>query len=210
MDINIVDWLHSLPPVAIYVAALLIVGVESLGVPMPGETTLTIGGLLASQGIADPWIVWAAGASGAIIGDSIGYYIGRANGRRLFARLHRWFPNHVNARTVKMAEAAFRRHGALTVFFGRFIDILRIFAGPIAGMLKMPYPQFLRANAAGGIAWSGIVVWAVYFLGVIAEQWLHQFSWIALVITLAVSTFLMILFQRRVEAALRRRSRSVK
>ena len=70
------------------------------------------------------------------------------------------------------------------VFFGRFIALLRIFAGPLAGALKMPYYKFLVANIAGGIVWAGGTTAAVYFLGVVAETWLKRFSWIGLVVAL--------------------------
>jgi membrane protein DedA with SNARE-associated domain len=202
MHIDIIGWLHTLPPEAIYAAVLLVVGVESLGVPLPGELILMSAALLASQNVADPWIIWSVGALGAITGDSIGYYIGHTQGDKLLKTLSRWFPKHVNPRTIKLSESVFHRHGAKTVFFGRFVAILRILAGPLAGILRMPYRRFLLANAAGGIVWSGIVVWVVYFLGVVAEQWLHRLSWIALVIGLLLGILSSVIFRRRLEAYL--------
>jgi membrane protein DedA with SNARE-associated domain len=175
-------------------------------VPLPGEITLMSAALLASQGVANPWIVWCVAAAGAIVGDSIGYYIGHSQGRRFLKVLGRLFPTHVNPRTIDLAERLFRRHGAKTVFFGRFIAILRIFAGPLAGILKMPYRRFLLANASGGIVWSGIVLWVVYFLGVVAEKWLHRLSWAALIACLVLGAIVSIMFRGRLEKYLEKRS----
>jgi membrane protein DedA with SNARE-associated domain len=202
MHIDVIGWLHTLPPEVVYIAVFLIVGVESIGVPLPGEVTLVGAALLASQNIANPWIIWLVGAAGAIIGDSIGYFVGNTRGQWLLKVLGKWFPKHVNPKTTKLAEKAFHKYGAKTVFFGRFIAFLRIFAGPIAGILKMPYQKFLLANASGAIVWSGITVWGVYFFGVIAEKWLARLSWVALVVTIVLGTILSMVFTKRLEAYL--------
>jgi membrane protein DedA with SNARE-associated domain len=146
-----------------YLVVGLVIGVESVGVPLPGETTLIAAALLASQGQLRIEFVIGAAAVGAIVGDSIGYYVGRRAGRRLFERLGRRF-HHLSDDRIVRAEKYFHRYGVWTVFFGRFVALLRIFAGPMAGMLRMHYPRFLAANAAGGIAWSttiGVVAWKV-------------------------------------------------
>ena len=85
-----------------------------------------------------------------------------------------------------LAEKLFNRWGVRAVFFGRFIALLRIFAGPLAGALKMPYPRFLAANVSGGICWAGGTTALVYFAGMAAERWMERFSWIALVIAVVV------------------------
>lgn len=131
------SWLHTLPPEAIYAAVLFIVGLESLGVPLPGEITLMSASVLASQNIANPWLIWCAGATGAIVGDSIGYFIGHTYGRKFLKITGKLFPKHINRSTIRLAEDIFRRYGAWTVFVGRFVAILRIFAGPLAGILNM-------------------------------------------------------------------------
>jgi membrane protein DedA with SNARE-associated domain len=87
------------------------------------------------------------------------------------------------------------------VFFGRFIALLRILAGPLAGALKMHYPRFLAANAAGGLFWAGGTTAVVYFLGMAAERWLSRFSWIALVVALACGVVGALLLRHRVEEA---------
>lgn len=198
MHIDIIGWLQGLSPIIIYGTVLIVVGIESLGVPLPGEIVLMSAALLASQGYVDPAMVWAAGAIGAIIGDSIGYVLGHHYGYKLLDRLARWFPHHVNDRTIKLAKKVFHLHGIKVVFFGRFIAILRIFAGPLSGILKLPYRRFLLANALGGIVWSGLAVWLVYFLGIIAEHWLKRLSWIALGVALLIGVIVSIVFRRRI------------
>ncbi len=198
--VNSVSWLHMLPPEVVYAAVFLFVGIESLGIPLPGEVVLMSAALLASQGIVDPAFLWIAGATGAIVGDSTGYLIGHHYGYRLLHRLEKWFPRHVNARTIAFAERAFRRHGAKVVFFGRFIAILRIFAGPLSGILKVKYRRFLSANAAGGIIWSGLAVWTVYFLGIVAEHWFKRLSWVALGVAVIVGVVVSLVFRNKIEA----------
>jgi membrane protein DedA with SNARE-associated domain len=164
-----------------YLVVGLVIGIESMGIPLPGETTLVAAALLASQGDLNVAFVIAAAATGAIVGDSIGYFIGRKAGRGLFERLGRRFKHFSEARIVK-AEKYFHKYGVWTVFFGRFVALLRIFAGPMAGMLRMPYPQFLAANAAGGIAWSTTIGLVAYKVGDNADKIFGQVSVWALVL----------------------------
>ena len=179
-------FLHEIPPMLIYIAVGLVIGVESLGIPLPGEIMLVSASLLASRHELDISPVWIAvsASTGAIIGDTIGYFIGRRMGKPLFTKLGRRFPKHFSPAHVAFAERIFVRWGVYAVFFGRFIALLRIFAGPLAGALKMPYYKFLAANITGGIVWAGGTTFAVYFLGVAAETWLKRFSWIGLVAAL--------------------------
>jgi membrane protein DedA with SNARE-associated domain len=163
-----------------YLVVGLVIGVESMGVPLPGETTLIAAALLASQGDVNIYFVIAAAATGAIIGDSVGYFIGRKAGRSLFERLGRRFHHFSETRIVK-AEKYFHKYGVWTVFFGRFVALLRIFAGPMAGMLRMPYPRFLAANAAGGIAWSTTIGVVAYKIGDNADKIFGEVSIWALV-----------------------------
>jgi membrane protein DedA with SNARE-associated domain len=156
-----------------------------MGVPLPGETTLVAAALLASQGNLNIVFVIAAAATGAIIGDSVGYLIGRKAGRRLFERLGRRSHHFSDERIVK-AEKYFHKYGVWTVFFGRFVALLRIFAGPMAGMLRMPYPQFLAANAAGGIVWSTTIGVVAYKVGGNADKIFGQVSVWALVVIAVV------------------------
>ena len=176
--------LQAIPPLAVYLIVGFVIAIESLGIPLPGEIVLVSAALLASRHELDVSPLWiaVAGSAGAIIGDSIGYAIGRRYGTSLFDRLGRRFPRHFGPKNVAFAESVFTRWGVLAVFFGRFIALLRIFAGPLAGALKMHYPRFLVANALGGIVWAGGTTMAVYYLGVIAETWLNRFSWVGLIV----------------------------
>lgn len=179
-------FLHGIPPELIYVVVGVVIGLESLGIPLPGEIILVTSSLLASRhelDISPGWIALSA-TTGAIVGDTIGYFIGRRVGKPLFTKLGHRFPKHFSPGHVAFAERVFLRWGVYAVFFGRFIALLRIFAGPLAGALKMPYYKFLAANISGGIAWAAGTTFAVYYLGVIAETWLKRFSWIGLLVAL--------------------------
>jgi membrane protein DedA with SNARE-associated domain len=191
--------LMAIPPLAVYLLVGLVVGVESLGVPLPGEIVLVSAALLASHHelAVSPIGVGAAAIVGAIVGDSIGYFIGRRYGLPLFERLGRRFPKHFGPRHVALAERLFARWGMWAVFFGRFIALLRIFAGPLAGALHMRYPRFLVANVSGGIVWAGGTTAAVYFLGIVAEQWLSRFSWIGLALAVVVGIAVTLVVRRR-------------
>jgi membrane protein DedA with SNARE-associated domain len=191
--------LMAIPPIAVYLMVGLVVGVESLGVPLPGEIVLVSAALLASHHelAVSPIGVGVAAIVGAIVGDSIGYLIGRRYGLPLFDRLGRRFPKHFGPRHVALAERLFARWGMWAVFFGRFIALLRIFAGPLAGALHMRYPRFLVANVSGGIVWAGGTTAAVYFLGIVAEQWLSRFSWIGLALAVVVGIAVTLVVRRR-------------
>jgi membrane protein DedA with SNARE-associated domain len=172
-----------------YLVVGLVIGVESMGVPLPGETTLVAAALLASQHHLKIEFVILAAAAGAIIGDSIGYFVGRKAGRQLFDRLGRRF-HHFSPDRIARAEKYFHKYGVWTVFFGRFVALLRIFAGPMAGMLRMHYPRFLAANAAGGIAWSATIGIVAYKIGDNADKIFGQVSLWALVAIAAVAVVL--------------------
>lgn len=131
------------------------VGVESMGVPVPGETALVIAAVAAGQGHLSAVGVAVAGAGGAIVGDNFGYLIGRRYGVRL-VRV-RGFRVFYTEERLQQAERFFARHGWTAVFFGRFVAFLRIFAGPLAGTHRMPWRRFLIANALGAILWASVV-----------------------------------------------------
>src|SRR3954447_19325825 len=154
---NVKELLDGVPPETIYLLVLGLVMIESLGVPAPGELALISASLLAAAHDANIFLVALAGISGAIIGDSIGYALGHRFGRGLFLRLGRRFPKHFSEPQLEAAEYAFKRWGFWTVFFGRFVAILRILAGPMAGTLRMQYRRFLVANACGAVAWATTV-----------------------------------------------------
>ena len=180
--------LESIPPIAIYLTVGIVIGLESLGIPLPGEIVLVSAALLASReglGISPLWVGVAA-TIGAIIGDTVGYPIGRRFGMTLFEKLGRRFPKHFGTGHVALAKQLFARWGVWAVFFGRFIALLRILAGPLAGALHMRYRYFLAANATGAVCWAGGTTAVVYFLGLAAEKWLSRFSWVALVLAVVL------------------------
>jgi len=150
----------------------------------------------------NPIGVGAAAVLGAVIGDSTGYAIGRRLGLPLFDRLGRRFPNHFGPGHVLYAERLFERWGARAVFFGRFIALLRIFAGPLAGALKMHYPKFLLANVSGAVCWAGGTTALVYYAGMAAERWLTRFSWIALLVAIACGVTAAIVLRERTSRAI--------
>ena len=125
---------------------------ENGGLPLPGETVLLFAGFLAYQG--EIQLVWAVGVAiaGATLGDSLGYTLGRYGGNAFFDRYVRRFK--FLARRFENSKALFVKHGHWAVFTGRFITGLRVFAGPLAGLFKMPYLRFLLFNFTGAVVWA--------------------------------------------------------
>lgn len=195
---HVQEWLDTVPPVAVYAVVALVIGVESLGIPLPGEIVLVSAALLSSQhsGI-NPIILGACASLGAVIGDSIGYAIGRKGGRPLLAWLAAKFPRHFSEGHVATAERSFEKWGMWAVFFGRFIALLRIFAGPLAGVLHMPYWKFLTANLLGGIIWAGGTTAVVYYVGIVAEDWLKRFSYFGLAAAVLVGLASLLMVRRK-------------
>lgn len=175
------QWLTGLPPLLVYVTLGLIIFTESMGIPVPGEIVLVTSSIMAASGVVEIGWVAVAASVGAIAGDSVGYAIGRRGGRTMLVRLGRRFPKHLGPAHLARAEQIFARYGVWAVFFGRFVALLRILAGPLAGALKVPYRKFLIANATGGICWAAGTAFVIYALGRQAEKYLKGFSWVALV-----------------------------
>ncbi|WP_031071437.1 DedA family protein [Streptomyces sp. NRRL S-118] len=199
---HVQEWLETVPPVSIYLLVGVVIGLESLGIPLPGEIVLVSSALLASQhGDINPYILGACATAGAIIGDSIGYAIGRKGGRPLLAWLGGKFPKHFGEANIAMAERSFEKWGMWAVFFGRFVALLRIFAGPLAGVLRMPYWKFAIANVFGGILWAGGTTAVIYSVGVVAEAWLKRFSWLGLVLAVLVGLTSMLILKNRAKKA---------
>ncbi|GAA4611625.1 DedA family protein [Saccharopolyspora hordei] len=196
-----IELLDAIPPGVIYLVVALIIGLESVGIPLPGEIVLVSAGVAASQGVVEPIALGAVAAGGAIVGDSIGYAVGKRYGRTLLGWLGRKMPKHFGPGPVRQAERMFDRWGAWAVFGGRFVALLRILAGPLAGILGMRYRKFLLANATGGIAWAGTVTTLAYVFGLVAGQWFHRFSWIALVVTVLLGSVIVRTVHRRAAQA---------
>jgi membrane protein DedA with SNARE-associated domain len=135
-----------------YPLLALLVGGEASGVPLPGETALIAASVLASAGELSIEAVISVAAAAAIVGDNIGYVIGRRVGRRLLTRPGRGYQRRMAA--LRRGEEVFARHGPKAVFFGRWIAGLRIWASWLAGMTHMRWRSFLLWNALGGIGWA--------------------------------------------------------
>jgi membrane protein DedA with SNARE-associated domain len=151
-----------------YVALAGLVGFETMGVPLPGETALIAAGILASEGHLQIELVILVAAGAAIVGDNVGFWIGRRGGRKLL-ELPGPLARH-RARVLARGEEIFRRHGGKTVFFGRWFSGLRIASAWLAGVNRMPWGQFLVYNALGGIAWALSVGLLSYWAGHSADD----------------------------------------
>ena len=159
---------HGLP------VLFLVVMLESFGIPLPGETALIFFGVLASKGDYSVESVIAVAALAAIVGDNLGYWlIGRLGGRALLRR--RWLKRWADT-VLPRAEAIMRRHGGKTVFFGRFIAILRFTAAWVAGLGRMHWWKFLFWNAAGGIAWATAVGLVAFYGGKAAADAIQRYG----------------------------------
>jgi membrane-associated protein len=151
-----------------YTVVFALIAVETMGIPVPGETALITAALLAHDDQLDIVPLVALAAAAAIIGDNVGFAIGRKGGRTLFAR-----PGPFqSARLAALAhgEPFFAKHGPKAVFLGRWVSGLRIASAWLAGINKMHWPTFLLWNALGGIFWACTVGFAVYFAGHVAEN----------------------------------------
>jgi membrane protein DedA with SNARE-associated domain len=152
-----------------------VVLLESFGIPLPGETALIAFGVLASEGHYSIVSVIAIAAAGAIVGDNLGYWlIGRLGGRALFRRW-RWLGQYSD-RVLPRAEALMARHGGKTVFFGRFVSILRYTVAWVAGLSHMQWWRFLFWNAVGGIAWATAVGLTSYYGGQAAASAIQRYG----------------------------------
>jgi membrane protein DedA with SNARE-associated domain len=166
---HIVQHLHEFVAAYGYFAVMILVGLESAGVPLPGETALVSAAVFAGQGTLHIGGVIACAALAAIIGDNAGYWVGREFGFPLIYKYGSAI--HVDEGRLKVAQYLFMRHGGKIVFFGRFIAILRAFAAFLAGVNRMPWPEFLLFNAMGGIVWASIFGLGGYFLGLAFEHY---------------------------------------
>jgi len=185
-----------------YLAVFFFVGIESLGIPVPGETMLVTAAIYAgTTGRLSIFWVIVASSAGAILGDNIGYVIGRTGGYNLLKRYGRYI--RVEENRLRLGQYLFHKHGPKVVFFGRFVSVLRIFAAFLAGVNHMHWRRFLIFNAAGGIIWSTIYGVAAYLLG---QQLLRLSGPVdaALAVAGVIVIIAVIVFLRRNEARLQR------
>jgi membrane protein DedA with SNARE-associated domain len=180
-----------------YWAVFVLVGAESLGIPLPGETALITAGIYAGHTHRlSPWLIFAVAAAGAIIGDNVGYWIGDKGGYRL---ARRYGPRvRLDERKLKIARYLFDTHGGKVVFFGRFVSILRTYAAFLAGTSKMAWRRFVIANASGGIVWAGIYTLAAYLAGAALQRVSGTISWALLGAAVVAVATVLVLSRRQI------------
>ncbi|MCL4310120.1 MAG: DedA family protein [Actinomycetota bacterium] len=169
-----------------------------VGLVVPGEVTLLLAGLLASQGYFDLSALIALASAGAILGDSTGYAIGRYGGIKFLRRFGRFF--FFRESYLETAERYFQRHGGKTVLFGRFVGVLRSFAPVAAGISRMPYRTFLFYNIVGGIGSVTIVLLLGYFFGQsweLINRWLGWGGGIAFALVVVAGVIYLLIRRRR-------------
>ena len=208
MDAVSPTWMHDLIQAYGLWVLFIVVTLESMGVPMPGETALVTTALYAgSTHQIDIISVVLVAAAGAIIGDNIGYLIGRSIQLRLLVRYGRYI--RLDQPRLKVGQYLFRRHGGKIVFFGRFVAFLRTFAAVLAGANRMPWPHFLLMNALGGLCWASIFGGGAYLFGEQITRVAGPVSFLLLVVAIGVVAAGIVFFRRhereleqRAEAAL--------
>lgn len=141
----------------------LIVGLESLGIPLPGEAVLIVASVYAATHDGNIAMVIGAATVGAIVGDNIGYMVGRKFGYSLVLKFGSYLG--LTEGRVKLGQYLFQKYGGAVVFFGRFFAVLRFLAAFLAGVNQLAWPRFLVANALGGLVWASIVGISAYTFG---------------------------------------------
>lgn len=175
------------------------IAIESTGIPFPGETTLLVAAATAatSSQLHIEWVIlWAA--VGAIVGDNFGYWAGRKFGRPILKRVGPLL--HFTPKKQAYLETYFERHGAKTVFLGRFIAILRTWTAFFAGLNHMHYPTFLKYNALGGFTWAIVVGLLGFIFGTnlpLLAKWLGNFSYVVLGLLILLGIGFMIIKRRK-------------
>jgi membrane protein DedA with SNARE-associated domain len=151
-----------------------VIGLESMGIPSPGETALVLAAVLASQGKLQIWLVILIAVASAIIGDNIAYLIGRKVGRDVLEAPGPWQARRV--RLLALGDRFYSKHGPKAVFLGRWVALLRVVAAWLAGINEMPFRSFFLWNALGGITWATTVGLVAYFAGHAAAKAINQFG----------------------------------
>ncbi|HAC65763.1 MAG TPA: DedA family protein [Cyanothece sp. UBA12306] len=171
-----------------YWAVFVGIALENAGIPLPGETVTIVGGVFAGGGDLNYWLVLGSAISGAVIGDNFGYWLGRLGGWPFLVKFGQFF--RINSQKLEEARISFSRNAPRAVFFGRFVTLLRIFAGPMAGIARMPYGQFLLCNFGGAAIWAATMVTISFFFGQLIPlhqliNWITQFGILALILVIA-------------------------
>jgi membrane protein DedA with SNARE-associated domain len=206
MEKQIVDFLAAYVHPYGYIILFLVTVLEAsafVGIFVPGDTVVVLSGLLASRGLLKFPLVVVIAAAGAVIGDNIGYFIGRRYGLPFLIKYGRRL--HLRERHLRRANEFFRKHGGKSVVLGRFATYIRAFIPVVAGISGMNYRVFLFYNFAGGVLWAAAIASFGYFFG---HSW-DQISRIlgvawTIILSLAVVGIITFLIVRRRRAALRR------
>ena len=175
-----------------YAGVALFVTLEGFGIPLPGETAVVTAAALAATGsLSLPGVVIAA-SIGAVLGGSGGYWIGRIGGRELLVRHGDFF--RLTPERLHRTEVYFARHGASTVFFARFVALLRIFGCLFAGVAEMPFVSFSLVNLAGGVLWAATFSALGYLFGrnlPLLDAYIGRFSLlVSLIVVIAIAAYL--------------------
>ena len=178
MGQDILDFLSNLIAQYGYWAVGGALLLENTGIPVPGETILLLASFLAysREELQLPYII-VVGVCAATLGDNLGYLIGYRGGRRLFDRYRSAF--HIKPGTIERGERLFERYGAITIFFARFIFGLRVIAGPLAGVLRMPWKRFALFNFLGALLWVTVISYVGYKFGKhwdVLTEYLERFN----------------------------------
>lgn len=173
---HLVDVMLALPPSVVLLVAFLLPAAEAslfVGVLVPGETAVVVAGVLAHEGVLPLWAVMVAATTGAILGDQIGFQVGRRYGPALLSRLPAWLRRR--ERPERILDLV-RRRGPVAVLLGRWTAALRAFVPGIAGMSGMRLRTFTIANVIGGAIWAVVVALLGYLAGAGYRQLEHRFN----------------------------------
>jgi membrane protein DedA with SNARE-associated domain len=195
--------LHHLVVSKGYLGVFTLVALESFGVPVPGETVLIIAGTYAgATHHLSPFLIVAAAAAGAIIGDTIGFWVGDKGGYRLLRK----YGHHIriDEPKIKVAVLLFDEHGSKVVFFGRFVAVLRTYAAFLAGTTKMRYRRFLFYNAAGGVLWACVFGFGSYLFGHTLQQISGLLTIVLIGVAVGVVTVSVLVVRKRAAALIDR------
>jgi len=188
-----------------YFAVFAFIALESMGIPLPGESSLIAAALYAgSTRHLDIRVVFAVAAAAAILGDNAGYWLGRRGGTRLVQRFGRYV--RLDEPKLAVGRYLFARHGGTVVFYGRFMTVLRTYAALFAGLSRMPWRRFLGFNAAGGLAWAALYAFGAFGLGSAATTIGSTVTYVGLGLTV-VLTVAMFIWGRRSYHRLEARAR---
>ncbi len=191
---DVAKWVEHLFAEYGYPIVFLAVLGESAGLPLPGETILLIAGVAAQHGSLALPVVWLLGATAAIVGDNLGYWVGHYGGRPLLMRYGRILGVH--ERELRILDKYFEVHGAKTVFLGRWVIFLRVWAALFAGAARMNWKRFFIYNALGGTAWVISMSSLAYIFSSSISRLKGLFGVVAWVLAFVVAGFVVVFVAR--------------